>query len=64
MKIKLDQLDLLLAKQCKSTTDLRTGISPQTISRIRKGQEVLPKTVGKVARALGVDPADIIEKGA
>lgn len=64
MKINIEQLDLLLAQQCKSTSDLRMGISPQTLSRIRKGYEVLPKTVGKLAKGLGVPVSAIIEKGA
>lgn len=64
MKVNIGQLNLLLAQQCKSFSDLRVSISPQTLARIRKGYEVLPKTVGKLAQGLGVDVADIIEKGA
>lgn len=37
------------------------GLSPQTLTRIRKGTDVKPVTVGKIAKALGVDPAEIIE---
>ena len=42
-------------------TDLRNGTSPQTLLRIRRGMEVKPKTVGRIARALGVDVTDIIQ---
>ncbi len=37
------------------------GVSPQTITRIRSGADVKPVTVGKIAKALGVDPAELIE---
>ncbi|MGM9577843.1 MAG: helix-turn-helix domain-containing protein [Evtepia sp.] len=63
MKIDLKKLDLLLARECKSLSDLRDGSSPQTLKRIRRGEEVQPKTVGRIARALGCDPSDILEGG-
>ena len=63
MKIDLKKLDLLLARECKSLSDLRDGSSPQTLKRIRRGEEVQPKTVGRIARALGCDPSDIREGG-
>lgn len=62
MKIDTKKLNLLLACQCKSLSDLRDGASPNTLKRIRHGEEVMPKTVGRIAHALGVDPADIIEE--
>lgn len=61
MKIDIRRLDLMLAQQCKTMADLREGASPQTLRRIRRGDEVKPRTVGRIARALGVDVADIIE---
>lgn len=64
MRVNLERLDLLLAQQCKTVSDLRAELSPQTLARIRRGQDVLPKTAGKLARGLGVDVSDIIEKGA
>ena len=63
MKIDIQKLDLHLARECKSLSDLRAGSSPQTLKRIRMGEEVRPKTVGRIAKALGVDPADILEGG-
>lgn len=62
MKVDAQRLDILLAQQCKSMSDLRAGISPQTLARIRKGCEVLPKTAGKIAMGLGVSVADILKK--
>ena len=63
MKIDNHKLDLLLAKQCMNLRDLRTGTSSQTLTRIRRGEDVLPATMGRIAKALGVDPADIIQEG-
>ena len=63
MKVDGHKLDLLLARQRKSLRELRgKGVSPQTLTRIRRGEDVKPKTVGGVAAALGVDVEDILEK--
>ncbi|MEA4955881.1 MAG: helix-turn-helix transcriptional regulator [Pseudoflavonifractor sp.] len=64
MKIDTTKLDLLLARKCKSLSDLREDSSPQTLKRVRRGEDVQPKTIGRIARALGVDPADIIKEEA
>lgn len=62
MKINNRKLDIELARRCISLSALRgNGLSPQTITRIRNGADVKPVTVGKMAKALGVDPAEIIE---
>lgn len=62
MKIDTARLDLVLARRCMSKAELRDGTSPQTLKRIYRGAEVKPKTVGRIASALGVDPAEIIVK--
>ena len=62
MKIDLDKLDLILARRQMSTAELRTGTSPQTLTRIRRGMEIKPKTAGIIAKTLGVDVAEIIER--
>ena len=63
MKIGNRKLDMELARKCISLSALRdSGLSPQTITRIRNGAEVKPVTLGKIAKALGVDPENIIEK--
>jgi len=64
-KLKIDnrKLDLVLARQRKSLRELRTeGVSPQTLTRIRRGEDVKPKTAGGLAAALGVDVLDIIQQ--
>lgn len=60
MKVVGDKLDLILARQCKSLTDLRGSISPTTLVKVRNGGELRPKTVGRLAQLLECDPADII----
>ena len=64
MKIDNHKLNLILAKRCMNLRDLRAGTSPQTLTRIRRGEDVLPATLGRIAKALGVDPADIIKEEA
>ena len=62
MRIDNKKLDMELARNCVSLSALRdNGISPQTMTRIRNGADVKPVTVGKIAKALGVDPVEIIE---
>lgn len=63
MKVDKKKLDMLLAVRCLSITELRCeGLSPQTLTRIRRGEAVKPKTIGKLARVLGVQVSDIIRK--
>lgn len=61
MKIDNHKLNLLLAERCMSITELRCkGLSPQTLTRVRRGEAVTPKTVGKLAHSLGAPVAEII----
>lgn len=63
MKVNRSKLDMALARKCWVISSLRgEGLSPQTLFRIRNGEDVKPVTVGKIAKALGVDPEAIIEK--
>lgn len=63
MKINKASLDLLRAKQCLLTRELAklAGISDLTIRNGYK-QDVDPVSIGKIAKALGVEPEDIIIK--
>lgn len=62
MRINKRKLEMELARNCKTLSMLRgDGLSPQTLTRVKNGRIVKPVTVGKIARALGVDPAEIIE---
>lgn len=63
MKIDNRKLDLVLAQRCETLSNLRgKGLSPQTITRIVNGSEVKPVTIGKLAKALGVDVREIIKE--
>ncbi len=63
MKISVQKLSVETARKCWDSKVLRerAGISTQTIQNIKRGKEVLPITAGKIARALGVDVADLLE---
>ncbi len=62
MQIDKIKLQLLLAEKELSAKDLAemAEISPQTISKIIKNGRSKPKTIGKIAKALGVEPAELV----
>ena len=62
MKISVEKLEIELARQCKTLSDLRNGASSKTLLRIKNGCEVTPKTAGRIARALNVDVADLVKE--
>lgn len=62
MYVSKGKIDLILARQCKSLRDLRDGLSPSTLAKVRSGEALRPKTVGKLAQLLNCDPADIIRE--
>ena len=62
MKIDTRKLDIILAQQCKTMSDLRTNTSPQTLKKVRRGDDVRPKTAGLIANTLGVPVTAIIEE--
>lgn len=63
MKLNKQKLNLALCRACKTLSDLRAeGLSPQTLARAKRGEDVKTSTLGKIARALGVDPVEIIEQ--
>ena len=64
MKINVSKIKLLLATQELTRSELanRSGISRQSISTILGRETCEPKTAGKIAKALGVDAAEIIKE--
>lgn len=62
LKISKSRLEVALARQCKSLYDLRGDLSPNTLVKVNRGEDVQTKTVGRLARALSVDPAELIEE--
>lgn len=63
MKANKRKLDLAMAKACMSTTDLQkaTEIPLPTINNVISGKGTRPVTIGRIARALGVDVTEIID---
>ena len=64
MKISTQKLELLLAEKSITASELseRSGICKQSISTIRYRGTCQPVTLAKIAKGLGVDPADLIEE--
>lgn len=64
MKINLRNLELFLAQNQMTASELseRSGVCKQSISIIRYRGTCQPVTLAKIAKGLGVDPADLIEE--
>lgn len=65
MKIDCLKLELAMARACMTGRALQelAAISDVTLGRIRSGvQEPRPATAGRIAKALGVDIADLIKE--
>jgi len=61
MKIDTYQMDIEQARMRKTWDEL--GIDRKLIMRIRRGEEIRPLTVAKLADALEVDPERITVRG-
>lgn len=64
MKADKKKVDLAMARACvdvRGVSEL-ANMPPNTIQRMLRGNSVRPATIGKVARALGVDPAEIVKE--
>lgn len=66
MKLDKKRLQIVMARRCidKKLLAKRAGIAYITLIRSTETGKSKPSTIGKIARALGIDPADIIEGGA
>lgn len=62
MKISVSKFDLAVARSGKLRDEYRNAISDGTLANIRRGREIRPSTVGRIAKALGVDPAELLEE--
>lgn len=64
MKVQQLNLNLAMARKCMNPQDLAkaAGLPPQTVNGVIRGRNVRPATLGKVARALGCDPAELVEQ--
>lgn len=64
MKADKSKLTLAMARACLNPQELAkvAEMPPQTLNGVIRGRSVRPATLGKVARALGVDPVEIIKE--
>lgn len=63
MRLNRTKISLLMAKLLISQASLatRAGISRQTMSAVMNGRNCRPELLGKISKALGVEPEEIIE---
>lgn len=64
MKVNRKKLYLALARACMNLSEAAkaAGMPYQSAKNVYNGRGATPATIGKLCRALGVDPADIIEE--
>lgn len=64
MKIDKRKLVLAMARLCMDSVDLetKTNLPRPTLNNAISGRGIRPSTLGKIAQALEVDPADLIEE--
>lgn len=64
MTLDRNKLSLAMARACLTTAELATvaQMPRATLDNAIAGRSIRPATLGKIARALGCDPADIIEE--
>lgn len=64
MKADRKKLELAMARACMESRDLpaAAGLPRPTVQNAITGKSVRPATLGRIAKALGVDPAALIEE--
>lgn len=62
MRADRKKIELIMARTGKRRKDLEVNIVPSTVQNIIREKEVLPDTLGKLARELGVDVTDILKE--
>lgn len=64
MKANKKALQLAMARACVGRKEIseKAGMPEMTVKNVLDGRSVRPATLGKVARALGVDPLEIMEQ--
>lgn len=63
MKANKDKLVLAMARACMNTEDLAASaeMPRPTVNNVITGRNVRPGTLGRIARALGVDVVEIMD---
>lgn len=64
MKVDRKKLEMAMARACMNSADLpdATGLPRGTVQNAIVGKGIRPGTLGRIAKALGVDPAELIVK--
>lgn len=64
MRANRQKLELAMARACMESRDLpvATGLPRPTVQNAIVGKSVRPATLGRIAKALGVDPLDILAR--
>lgn len=63
MRLDRKKFDIARARACMNQTDFeQAGIPKGTLCRAMGDNNVKPETIGKIAKALGVDVTEIIEQ--
>lgn len=64
MKANRDKLRLAMARACMNPQDLAKAaeMPPQTVNGVLRGRSIRPATIGRIAKALGVDVAELLEE--
>lgn len=64
MRANREFLFLAMARVCIGTKELAemAELPRPTLNNVVSGRNVRPETLGKVAKALGVDPAELVER--
>lgn len=57
-------IKIAMARSCMNAADLAaaSGLPRPTVNNVIAGRNIRPATIGKVAKALGVDPVELIEE--
>lgn len=63
MKANTMKIKIAMAKNCITTVDLcqKVNMSRTTFNNVLSGKSVRPVSLGKIAKALGVDVCEIME---
>lgn len=62
MRADRKKLELAMARACMSQSDLvfSAKMPENTVKNVLQGRSVRPATLGRVAKALNVDPAELL----
>lgn len=62
MRADRKKIELIMARTGKRRKDLEINIAPSTVQKLITEKDVLPDTVGRLARELGVDVMEILKE--